>query len=64
MQYNGQIVSLEKGIGLIKFLKERNYNLSQIAVELNGSIVSKQSYEEILLHDEDVLEVVSFVGGG
>lgn len=64
MQYNGQIVSLEKGIGLIKFLKERNYNLSQIAVELNGHIVSKQSYEEILLHDEDVLEVVSFVGGG
>lgn len=64
MQYNGQIVSLEKGIGLIKFLKERNYNLSQIAVELNGRIVSKQSYEEILLHDEDVLEVVSFVGGG
>lgn len=35
-----------------------------IAVECNGSIVPKTSYEEKLLEDGDSLEVVSFVGGG
>lgn len=64
MRCNGQRVTLDKEIELIKFLEERNYNLSKIAVELNGCIVSKKSYTEVILQDEDVLEVVSFVGGG
>lgn len=64
MRCNGQRVTLDKEIELIKFLEERNYNLLKIAVELNGCIVSKKSYTEVILQDEDVLEVVSFVGGG
>ncbi|MEF2734888.1 MAG: sulfur carrier protein ThiS [Blautia sp.] len=35
-----------------------------MAVERNGEIIPKSKYEETLLSDGDVLEIVSFVGGG
>ena len=37
---------------------------SRVAVEINGEIVSKQKYNDTVLHAGDVVEVVSFVGGG
>ena len=37
---------------------------SRVAVEINGEIVSKQKYNDTVLHSGDVVEVVSFVGGG
>lgn len=36
----------------------------KIAAELNGNIIPKSEYESVILKDDDVLEVVSFVGGG
>ena len=36
----------------------------RIAVERNGDIVPKAQYDETMLCDGDVVEVVSFVGGG
>ena len=41
-----------------------NYNLRTIAVEQNEEIVSGEQYEDIVLQDGDIVEVVSFVGGG
>ena len=38
--------------------------MERIAVERNGEIIPKTSYQDIILQDGDVLEVVSFVGGG
>ena len=37
---------------------------TRIAVERNGEIVPKRLYGETVLQDNDVIEVVSFVGGG
>ena len=36
----------------------------RIAVERNGEIVPRRTYGETVLQDGDVLEIVSFVGGG
>ena len=35
-----------------------------IAVELNEDIISKNNYSNQVLKDGDIVEVVSFVGGG
>ena len=35
-----------------------------VAVERNRLVVPHQTYEEVVLHDGDVLEIVSLVGGG
>ncbi len=45
-------------------LKELNYNKDTIAVEINEEIVPKATYDETVIKDGDVVEVVSFVGGG
>ena len=47
-----------------QYLKSADYNPKRIAVERNGEIIPKSKYEETLLSDGDVLEIVSFVGGG
>lgn len=59
-------VSLEgvDGLTLESYLLKEGYTISRVASELNGSIVSKSLYKEIILKDGDSLEVVSFVGGG
>ena len=64
MKVNGKIVSLENQVDLKTFLEENGYTINHIAVEKNGEIVPKAIYETVLLSDEDVLEVVRFVGGG
>lgn len=40
------------------------YNPAHIAVELNYNILPKAEYSKTVLNDGDIVEVVSFVGGG
>ena len=58
-------VKIEKAsIKLSEYLSENNLSASRIAVELNGEILPKSKYDETMLKDGDVVEVVNFVGGG
>lgn len=52
------------GKTLWEYLVTTDYNRNRIAVELCGEIVPKSQYDKTILKDGDVLEVVSFVGGG
>ena len=52
------------GKTVAQYLETTDYNRSRVAVERNGEIVPKAEYDSTLLEDGDVIEVVSFVGGG
>lgn len=52
------------GRTLAEYFSTTSYDVRRIAVELNGQIVPKAKYAETVLRDDDVVEVVSFVGGG
>lgn len=52
------------GRTLAEYFSTTSYDVRRIAVELNGQIVPKAKYAETVLRDGDVVEVVSFVGGG
>ena len=52
------------GKTVVDIINEMNIDIRTIAVELNEEIVSKGDYDSTTLKDGDVLEVVSFVGGG
>lgn len=52
------------GKAVLGVIQELNYDLRTIAVELNEEIIPKAALGERLLKDGDVLEIVSFVGGG
>lgn len=64
IQVNGNPEEIREGMTLEEYVKEKGYRLDRIAVERNGEIVPRNRYGETLLADGDVLEIVSFVGGG
>lgn len=47
-----------------EMLQMLHYDLRRTAVERNGEIVPKSHYGTVTIQKDDVLEVVSFVGGG
>ena len=61
---NGEDLQIKDNISLYDFLKQQGYDTLKIAVELNGDIVPKNQYKDIILKNEYAMEVVSFVGGG
>lgn len=64
MRVNGEWVPLETPSSLTDFLQKHGYSISRIAVEHNGEIVPKASFSDVILSEDDVLEIVSFMGGG
>lgn len=64
MKLNGTIYQLEEPILLIDLLNNHGFQIQRIAVELNGTIIPKTTYDNVSVTNEDTLEVVSFVGGG
>lgn len=63
VKINGETVAV-KGKTISEYLSTTAYDPKRIAVERNGEIVPKSCYAEIVIEDGDVIEVVSFVGGG
>lgn len=60
---NGEDVAADGKI-LKDYLLENGYTLTTIAVERNGEILPKAQYDTAVLNTDDVVEIVSFVGGG
>ncbi|EGS32100.1 MULTISPECIES: sulfur carrier protein ThiS [Megasphaera] len=54
----------EKEISLLTYLKEHNLRPERIAIERNGFIVPRKTYENVTFVDGDSIEIVHFVGGG
>ena len=54
----------QKGGTLLELLEREGYDISRIAVEKNGEIITKSKYDTEILCDSDRIEIVSFVGGG
>ena len=63
VKINGEALDLA-GRVLADYLAGAGYSLSRVAVERNGEIIPGIQYGKRRLKDGDVLEVVSFVGGG
>ena len=64
MVVNGETIKIENPISVKDFLASKGYDYTKVAVERNGEIIPKATFNETLLYDEDTIEVVRFVGGG
>ncbi len=64
MRVNGKEVPLDNHQSLLKFLVANQFDVATLAVARNGEIVPKPTYDTVILCEEDILEVVRFVGGG
>ncbi|HEG2787860.1 TPA: sulfur carrier protein ThiS [Campylobacter jejuni] len=63
MIINGQKLEL-KELKFMDFIKEKGLKIELIALELNGEIILKSEFENLILKENDKAEIVSFVGGG
>lgn len=64
IKINGKDVPEAIGRTVSRYLDENGYKQAYIAVEVNGSILSKAEYDSYIINDDDVIEIVNFVGGG
>lgn len=62
---NGETYAdLKADMNVLVLLAHLNLPKAKIAVELNREIVPKSGYETVVLQDGDVLEIITFIGGG
>ena len=62
---NGEQYSdLSQGMSVSGLLAHLGLHENKIAIERNREIVPKSGYANIVLQDGDVLEIITFIGGG
>ena len=64
IMFNGKKRDIKDNTNITEFIKINSYKQEHVVVELNEEIITKERYQEIILKDNDVLEVLSFMGGG
>ncbi|EAH5545921.1 sulfur carrier protein ThiS [Campylobacter upsaliensis] len=63
MIINGEKLDL-KELKFVDYVRQKGLRADLIALELNGKIVPKSEFENLILKKGDKAEIVSFVGGG
>ena len=61
---NGEPMELPDGLTVDALLRHLGVRGDRVAVERNGEVVKKARHAEQKLASGDVLEIVTFVGGG
>ena len=64
IQLNGKKVVIKTNYSIYDFLKKYNLSNKKVAIEHNGSIISRENYKKKYLKNNDKLEIVHFIGGG
>ncbi len=64
IQLNGKKVIIKSNYTLLDLLKKYKLSTKKVAVEYNGTIIPKVSYNKRYLKNNDKIEIVHFIGGG
>ncbi len=61
---NGKEQEIEKVSSLKQLLSELGFAGKPVVVELNKDAIFPRDYSETLVHNDDVLEIISIAAGG
>tara|TARA_B100000902_G_scaffold356385_1_gene370013 strand:+ start:79 stop:282 length:204 start_codon:yes stop_codon:yes gene_type:complete len=64
IQLNGKKVVTKSNYSLFDLLKKYKLTHKKVAIEHNGVIISKDNYRKKKLKNNDIIEIVHFIGGG
>ena len=64
IRLNGKIKTVKENCGLEVLLNDLKVPLKKVAIELNLEILDKKKINKIKLKNNDVIEIVHFIGGG
>ena len=61
---NGKPYVIKNSNNLLNILKTLDINPQNLIAEVNGEIVTAKEFENKIINENDVIELVKFVGGG
>jgi len=64
IQLNGDLYEISDGTNLNELLNNLKIQKNKVAIEVNGEIVEKNKYPNLILKKDDKVEIVHFIGGG
>ena len=64
IQLNGDPYEVINGTNLNELLNKLKLQKNKIAIEVNGEIIEKGKYPNLILKRDDKVEIVHFIGGG
>ena len=64
IKVNGKIKTIIDKLTLYELINDMKIPISKIAIELNKEIVNKNKIRKIKLENNNVVEIVHFIGGG
>ena len=64
IQLNGDPYEINNGTNLNGLLNKLKIQKNKVAIEVNGEIVEKNKYPNLILNKGDKVEIVKFIGGG
>ena len=64
IQLNGAPYEINDGTNLNQLLNKLKIEKNKVAIEVNGEIVEKKKYPNLILNKNDKVEIVQFIGGG
>ena len=64
IQLNGSPYEIHDGTNLNELLNKLKIQKNKVAIEVNGKIVEKNEYPNLILNKDDKVEIVQFIGGG
>jgi len=64
IQLNGNPYEINNGTNLNELLNKLKIQKNKVAIEVNGEIVEKNKYPNLILNKGDKVEIVHFIGGG
>ena len=64
IQLNGIPYEINDVTNLNELLNKLKIQKNKVAIEVNGEIVEKNKYPNLILNKDDQVEIVQFIGGG
>ena len=64
IQLNGNSYEINKGTTLDQLLNKLKIKKNKVAIEVNGNIIERKKYSNLILNKDDRVEIVQFIGGG
>tara|TARA_Y100001970_G_C13626074_1_gene551870 strand:- start:362 stop:580 length:219 start_codon:yes stop_codon:yes gene_type:complete len=64
IQLNGNPYEVSNGTNLDELLNKLKIEKNKVAIEVNGNIIERKKYSNLILNKNDKVEIVHFIGGG
>ena len=64
IKLNGKVKKVAENTNIQNVIRDFKIPLKKVAIELNNEILDKKKLNSIFLKNNDVIEIVHFIGGG